>query len=606
MKTTTWRIAVIGVMALAGVGLAWDAGAEKADRDELLLSVESVEKAPGSTVDVPVSIEPRGSEPSALSMSVILSATEKVEYPVASKGVAPGPAAEEANKSVESNVVSSTKMNLAVADGQGVIGEEVLAYLQYEIGEDAQIGETYTVELIDYSASDPDANSISTTVQSGEITITDEPDPYPEVPAVLGMSQEDAEAAFTDAGFEVGEVTYEYHDTAPEEEVIGVEPDVGTELEPGSIVNLVLSQGPEDIIGHPEPEVPAVLGGGQEEAELAIELAGLEVGEVTHEYHDTAPEGEVIGVEPDVGTELEPGSTVILTVSQGPDPEPDDDDHGASMKMLRQDVYEKVLPAEGDEESWPAYAPEQDVYLRLKADAPIDPDTLWVSAYGEDGREIYLPSEWRPTKPEDDRDGWATAILPEPAPDGESFLVVAEALVPETGETVAQEAMFEVTKAAEAKEILDAETALVEDDAVEPLPEVLAAGASPVYRISPAKVFEEPQTVRLPVDGDPADLDIYYYSESPEHEGWYRGERVIGWLVSDSVRTVDEDGAAYLEFEVNHSGVMQLGRDVSAKLGSLGMPGFRVTGHPAQWLALVAMLALTAWAAVPRRRGFKR
>ena len=102
------------------------------------------------------------------------------------------------------------------------------------------------------------------------------------------------------------------------------------------------------------------------------------------------------------------------------------------------------------------------------------------------------------------------------------------------------------------------------------------------------------------------DLDIYYYSESPEHEGWYRGERVIGWLVPDSMEVVEEDGQVYFEFEVNHSGVMQLGRDVSAKLGAVGALGFHVTGHPAQWIALLALLALTAWAAVPRRRLSKR
>ena len=279
-----------------------------------------------------------------------------------------------------------------------------------------------------------------------------------------------------------------------------------------------------------QPTVPDVREASQEDAETALQDAGFEVGEVTQEYHDTIPEGTVISLNPDVGAELEPGAAINLTVSMGPEPA-DEDDHGASMKLLRSDIYEKVLPA-GD-----IHAPGQEVYLRLKAEAPIDPETLWASAYGEDGRERYLPAQWRPTESGDDRDGWAMVTLPEPARDGETFLIVADAIVPATGETVTREALFDVRTDADAKAAPD--TAIVEDETVEPLPKMLAGAASPLYRIAPGEVFDEPMLVRLPVADDPSDLDIYYYSESPDQEGWYRGEQVIGWLVSDSVETVE-------------------------------------------------------------------
>ena len=127
---------------------------------------------------------------------------------------------------------------------------------------------------------------------------------------------------------------------------------------------------------------------------------------------------------------------------------------------------------------------------------------------------------------------------------------------------------------------------------------MLAGVAAPVYRIGPAGVFEEPLTVRLAIapDLDPQNADIYYYSEDPDQEGWYRGERVMGWKLPGSVQVIEEDGIVYLEFEVNHSGVVQLGRDVSPKLGGMGVSA---TGGATQRLALFALLftalLLGAW-----------
>ncbi|HUW20871.1 MAG TPA: PASTA domain-containing protein, partial [Sedimentisphaerales bacterium] len=64
------------------------------------------------------------------------------------------------------------------------------------------------------------------------------------VPDVVGMSEADAAAAITDAGLTVGATEYECSDTVPGGSVISQNPPAGTEVDPGSALNLVVSTGP--------------------------------------------------------------------------------------------------------------------------------------------------------------------------------------------------------------------------------------------------------------------------------------------------------------------------------------------------------------------------
>jgi len=123
---------------------------------------------------------------------------------------------------------------------------------------------------------------------------------------------------------------------------------------------------------------------------------------------------------------------------------------------------------------------------------------------------------------------------------------------------------------------------------------LLAAPASEAYRIGPVGVFMEPVTVQIPVPrgSNVEELDIYYFSESPEHEGWYLGENVIGWMVPESRVTVEEDGQTYIQIEVNHSGVLQLGRAIKVELGSVATLDVGVSGSRDQWLSVVGTLVL--------------
>ena len=64
-------------------------------------------------------------------------------------------------------------------------------------------------------------------------------------------------------------------------------------------------------------DVPDVTNMSYEEAVVAIEAAGFEVGEIKTQYDDTVEEGQVIGQNPKGGSKADKGSKIDLWVSQG-------------------------------------------------------------------------------------------------------------------------------------------------------------------------------------------------------------------------------------------------------------------------------------------------
>ncbi|AVH59214.1 MULTISPECIES: Stk1 family PASTA domain-containing Ser/Thr kinase [Streptomyces] len=65
--------------------------------------------------------------------------------------------------------------------------------------------------------------------------------------------------------------------------------------------------------------VPAILTKTQAEAEDRLAKAGLDVGEVKHEYSDTVKRGTVIRTDPEIGARIRDNDSVTLTISDGPE-----------------------------------------------------------------------------------------------------------------------------------------------------------------------------------------------------------------------------------------------------------------------------------------------
>jgi len=109
----------------------------------------------------------------------------------------------------------------------------------------------------------------------------------------------------------VGAVTEERSKTAPKDEVLAQTPTPGSWLPRGSAVGIVVSGGP------PRVAVPSVLGLGESKAKARLRSVGLSVS--IRRAYSSAKKGVVREQSPSRGT-AKPGSTVRLTISNGPRP----------------------------------------------------------------------------------------------------------------------------------------------------------------------------------------------------------------------------------------------------------------------------------------------
>lgn len=131
------------------------------------------------------------------------------------------------------------------------------------------------------------------------------------VPALAGLSLEEAQSALAEVNLVAGTLTEAFSDEVAEGIVIQASAEQGTQLKRGDRVDLTISKGREPLT------IPNVVNVAREEAEQMLTEAGFKV-EVAEEKHDdTVPRGAVISQEPANGTGFR-GDTVSLTVSAGP------------------------------------------------------------------------------------------------------------------------------------------------------------------------------------------------------------------------------------------------------------------------------------------------
>lgn len=201
----------------------------------------------------------------------------------------------------------------------------------------------------------------------------------PTVPSVIGLTQDNAESQIIAAGLTMGTPTETYDKTIPKGTVIKQTPSAGTKVDKGSAVDLVISKGIKKLIvpdvtkmtgteafttlkdfgldpvpgaeefskdvaqgsvirqtpvaGTEVPEgssvtyilskgtelvqVPDVTGLGESSATRKLKAAGFRVSRRT-DFSDATSKGRVMSQKPDGGGMIPKGSTVTITVAQGP------------------------------------------------------------------------------------------------------------------------------------------------------------------------------------------------------------------------------------------------------------------------------------------------
>ena len=125
------------------------------------------------------------------------------------------------------------------------------------------------------------------------------------------MSETEAQNELEDAGFKVTS-SFQYDDSVESGKVISTTPEAGTKAEKGSTVTMLVSQGSD------KKTVPDVRGMADATAQSTIKSYGFNVGTVTYDYSDSVEKGMVISQTVEPGTKASAGTSISITVSNGP------------------------------------------------------------------------------------------------------------------------------------------------------------------------------------------------------------------------------------------------------------------------------------------------
>lgn len=175
-----------------------------------------------------------------------------------------------------------------------------------------------------------------------------------EVPEVVGLTEEEAGQALEQKGltFEYGEPVYS--DSMEEGKVISQSPEAKTAAKEKTVVKLILSKGIEPVM------VPDVVGMTEQEAKDALKGAGLKVKSSEEEgYNDSVEAGRITGQDIASGESVAPGTKVNITISKGPEPQPEEPVSKPAAQKPTASKSQTVKPQQQSQPQQPQEQPQQ-------------------------------------------------------------------------------------------------------------------------------------------------------------------------------------------------------------------------------------------------------
>ncbi|MDQ0762291.1 Stk1 family PASTA domain-containing Ser/Thr kinase [Streptomyces canus] len=130
------------------------------------------------------------------------------------------------------------------------------------------------------------------------------------VPNVVNQSRADAEKQLGNVDLKVGEVTQKACENTAKGNICETTPTSGTKVDKNSAVNLVVST------GAPKVAVPSVLGQDVDTATETLESDKYGLVVKTKQEESTEKVGKVLKQNPELGAEVEKGSTITLTIAK--------------------------------------------------------------------------------------------------------------------------------------------------------------------------------------------------------------------------------------------------------------------------------------------------
>lgn len=290
-------------------------------------------------------------------------------------------------------------------------------------------------------------------------------------------------------------------------------------------------------------------------------------------------------------------------------------------------IYERVLPstlrADGTREAFPASL----LAIRLRGHDVLDPATLWARLDWPGGSSETV--DWAPASFDDATDGWAVYRPTVP-------WNVGDVVTMTTGiATVAGVSLVPVTFAFTIVDDADAKRDVLWQPADEDLAEAglgvlqtraderaflewaqdaanatLQGAMSETYRIEPDGVFDAPQWIWIPLPEHTSVQNVipYYYYNDSLGGGWYRGDRVDGWMIGGGIHA-DFAGVPHVGYLVRHGGMIVLGpREETPAAGASVAPRPFARDQVGDTVVLLLAVGALVWAGrrMPRRESLSR
>lgn len=139
------------------------------------------------------------------------------------------------------------------------------------------------------------------------------------VPNLIGQDSDTAMRLLRQARLHWGQKKLVQNDSVVRGQILEQDPPPGTQVPQDSNVNVTISQGPPIQI----VSVPDVTEMSRSKAEDYLRTNYLTVGNIREEYSDHTPAGYVMSQSPRAGARVVKDTEIDLTVSKGPEPEPE-------------------------------------------------------------------------------------------------------------------------------------------------------------------------------------------------------------------------------------------------------------------------------------------
>lgn len=210
--------------------------------------------------------------------------------------------------------------------------------------------------------------------------------PVISVPNVVGLSSQSAIRELRAAGFVVSQV-FKASETVASNEVTSQSPEAQSELEQGAEVEITVSSGAVPVI------VPGVVGQSASDAARLLQDRGF-ASELQEVEGATAPAGQVLRQEPPAGSEVAPGSPVVLYVAEGVQAVQVPDVAGMTLLRATQVLVQAGLQVSEEVLEQPSDDVERDFVIGTDPSPPalLLPDSPIVIVVSLGSENVVIPS----------------------------------------------------------------------------------------------------------------------------------------------------------------------------------------------------------------------